>query len=169
MANHNALVAEEWRPTHHPDYDVSNLGRVRSRVVDPRGRVMRINLDSHGYGRVNFVTETPGKPQRQGTHRLVAAAFIGPCPEGQEVRHKDDNPANNEAGNLEYGTRAQNCQDAVLRGRLHMLKLDSETVRDIRCLYASGHYTQVRLAKLFGVVQSSISALIRNEKWACVQ
>lgn len=49
-------------------------------------------------------------------HQLVARAFIGPCPPGLEVRHKDGNPANNHIDNLEYGTRADNMQDRLNHG-----------------------------------------------------
>jgi len=49
-------------------------------------------------------------------HRLVAEAFI-PNPEGLPfVRHLDDNPANNAASNLAWGTRSDNGVDAVRNG-----------------------------------------------------
>lgn len=51
-------------------------------------------------------------------HRLVAHVFLSPCPPGQEVRHKDGNPANNRAWNLTYGTRRQNIGDAIRHGTL---------------------------------------------------
>jgi hypothetical protein len=38
-------------------------------------------------------------------HHLVAEAYLGPCPEGHEVHHKDDDPTNNSPGNLEYKLR----------------------------------------------------------------
>ena len=51
-------------------------------------------------------------------------AFVGPCPDGQQVRHLDGNPVNNRwapgataeeviaaGGNLIYGTPAENCED----------------------------------------------------------
>jgi hypothetical protein len=104
-------MQEEWRPTHHPDYDVSNLGRVRSRA---RGglRILRPGRSSSGYWSVAF-----GRGKSQSVHVLVAAAFIGPCPPGQECRHKDDNRANARADNLEYGKRIDNIHDMILRGR----------------------------------------------------
>lgn len=35
-------------------------------------------------------------------HRLVAAAFFGPCPEGYEVHHRDEDKTNNLPDNFEY-------------------------------------------------------------------
>ena len=56
------------------------------------------------------------------------AAFVGPYPEGMEVRHLDGDPANNRwapgneqetqaaGGNLIYGTHAENMQDMLRHG-----------------------------------------------------
>lgn len=41
-------------------------------------------------------------------HRLVCAAFIGPCPDGYQVSHLDENPANNKVDNLAYVTCKEN-------------------------------------------------------------
>ena len=70
---------------------------MRKMTVNPRGGHLQIGAD--GY-----------------VHRLVARTFIGPCPPGLEVRHKDGNPTNNHVENLEYGTRAQNMQDRLKHG-----------------------------------------------------
>ena len=51
-------------------------------------------------------------------HVLVAEAFLGPCPEGQLVRHYDDNGVNNVVWNLLYGTYKQNSED-MIRNRGH--------------------------------------------------
>ena len=42
-------------------------------------------------------------------HQLVMLTFVGPCPEGQEVRHLDGNPFNNrwEPGNRGRDTRGR--------------------------------------------------------------
>jgi hypothetical protein len=116
------MDAEVWKPTWHPWYEVSNLGRVRSWA--PQGgavkqgnptypkspRMLRPGLGSHGYPSVVF-----GRGSTQLVHRLVAEAFIGPCPEGQECRHKDDDRTNARAENLEYGTRQDNVNDMMAR------------------------------------------------------
>jgi hypothetical protein len=49
-------------------------------------------------------------------HVLVAAAFLGPCPDGQEVRHLDGDKLNNCLDNLIYGTRSENNLDTVRHG-----------------------------------------------------
>lgn len=162
-------MSEEWRPTHHPDYDVSDLGRVRSRVRrwrTPDGyKIMRCFKDTHGYPTVMFWL-----PRRMRSvhrvHCLVAVAFIGPCPIGQEVRHKDGEKENPRLDNLEYGTRSQNMLDAVKQMRLHMQKVTEHEVREIRA--AQGVIRQIDLAAAFGVSQSTISAIQRREKWACL-
>jgi len=111
------MELEEWRPTHHEYYEVSNLGRVRSWRNNRYGRgttfrILRPAPDAGGYPTVMF-----GRHNHQVVHRLVAAAFISPCPEGQECRHKDDDRANARWDNLEYGTRQENVDDMMTRGR----------------------------------------------------
>ena len=49
-------------------------------------------------------------------HSLVAEAFIGPCPEGMEVRHRNGDQTNSRLSNLTYGTHADNMQDAIRHG-----------------------------------------------------
>src|ERR1035437_4700490 len=159
---------EEWRPTHHPDYDVSDLGRVRSHVFSTF-RIMKTLPDSRGYPRVNFrVVGTPSRRKAHRVHRLVATAFIGPLPVGQECRHKDDNRLNGRLDNIEYGTHQQNCQNSVMRRPLHMIRLTVEQVEAIRHLYVTTNITQVELARMFRTGQPHISAIIRRVKWACV-
>lgn len=117
------MTDEEWRPIPgHPGYEASSLGRIRSvpRVVvncngvsqKRRGMVLRQQTAKNGY-RV-LLLGAGGSPQL--VHRLVAAAFLGPCPEGQEVRHRNGDPANSMLSNLAYGTPSRNMLDAVEHG-----------------------------------------------------
>lgn len=163
---------EEWRPTHHPDYDVSNLGRVRSRAplgrpdrASRRLRILKAAPDGKGYPKVDFYDGPVGGHR---VHQLVAAAFLGPLPFGQEVRHKNDVRTDNRDTNLEYRTHLQNCQDAVTRNRLHMQKLTVRDVLQIRELYETGEYTQKEIGNLFGVLQPIISAIVCRTKWSHV-
>lgn len=100
---------EVWKLTHDARYSVSNMGRVKS-VARGAVRILRFGY-ADGYPQVSI------QQKKIAVHRLVANAFLGPCPKGQEVRHKNDVRADPQVTNLEYGTRSQNIQDCVLRGR----------------------------------------------------
>lgn len=113
-------MIEEWRSTHHPDYDVSNMGRVRSWTN--RGKRARIGRQPiprilrpgscRGHLRVHL-----GANNGYYVHRLVATAFLGPCPDGKECMHADDDRGNNCLSNLSWGTRRQNIDDMIQRNR----------------------------------------------------
>lgn len=110
-------MRESWRQTHHPDYEVSNLGRVRSYAQrSGRGRCLAPHLlcahpDTRGY----LSLRVAGRMYR--VHTLVTAAFLGPRPSGQEVLHGDDNRVNARLTNLRYGTRSENLRECYQRGR----------------------------------------------------
>ncbi len=44
-------------------------------------------------------------------HHLVAAAFIGPRPEGMVICHNNGDPLDNRVENLRYDTQAANIED----------------------------------------------------------
>lgn len=101
--SYQALIesTEEWRTIRaHPRYDVSSLGRVRSRRGTPR--ILATWTDPAGYVKV-----TLDKVGRY-VHQLVAEAFIGPRPDGHEVDHKNRVRNDNRALNIQYLTHEQN-------------------------------------------------------------
>ncbi len=55
--------------------------------------------------------------QRKLVHQLVAMTYIGPCPEGMQIRHLDDDHTNNHWTNLAYGTAKENMADSVATGK----------------------------------------------------
>lgn len=84
-------------------YEVSNLGRVRS--------INRGILCQHdnGTGRLIVRLSIPNKkPKNYKVHRLVAIAFVPNPKNYPEINHKDENPKNNCASNLEWCTRKYN-------------------------------------------------------------
>ena len=62
------------------------------------------------------ITAYVGKRITLRVHQLVALAFLGPVPDGMQVRHKDRNPSNNRPSNLEYGTPQDNSDDMIKHG-----------------------------------------------------
>ena len=106
---------ERWLPVvgYEGLYEASDLGRIKSLPRNTtRGGILKQSQGKDGRFRVHLTKH--GKQPCFLVHRLVAAAFLGPRPEGMDdTRHLDGNPANNKAANLAYGTRADNMDDMV--------------------------------------------------------
>jgi hypothetical protein len=102
-----------------------------------------------------------GKAQHQNVHRLVAEAFLGPCPKHHQVNHKDLNKENNVLENLEYVTHAGNQQHAIrLLGKWHKpwnAKLTQEQVGELCEMRSRGASLSV-LAYHFDVSAAAIYA-----------
>lgn len=117
------VMTGAWRSVEgFPYYEINSSGQVRS--IDrkvwggprmgfylKRGRILKPGIASHGYPTVSL-----GRRNSRTLHSLVAEAFLGPCPQGCEVRHKDGNRQNPRLENLEYGTRSDNMKDAAKHG-----------------------------------------------------
>ncbi len=118
---------ETWKPVsgYVGYYEVSDQGRVRSvdrmiwhncgREVLYRGRVLRQKMMPRGHRQVTLSRD--GDQRTVLVHRLVLEAFVGPAPEGTEGLHWDDDPGNNRASNLRWGTRSENIADRIRNGR----------------------------------------------------
>lgn len=114
------LEKEIWKPFIYKGnpttIEVSNLGRIRRTT----GKPVSISITYDGYVRTSV-------SYNNRLHRLVALTFI-PNPENKEtVNHIDGNKANNKVSNLEWATRKENMNHAVLN--------DQWTNKRNLCLY----------------------------------
>lgn len=116
---------EEWRdvPGYEGLYAVSDSGQVKSlaRTIEGKRsrrveeRLLKPMVAQGGHLQVEL--RSGGLPRWvPKIHQLVLLAFVGPYPEGMEVRHLDGDPANNRLDNLRYGTRSENMYDRVRHG-----------------------------------------------------
>lgn len=78
------------------------------------GKLLSGNMLTIGYLVVTL--RDNGKTKTRYIHHLVAETFIGPRPDGMEVRHLNDIKTDNRLVNLTYGTRTENCQDRLRNG-----------------------------------------------------
>jgi len=170
---------EEWRYVvgFEGRYEISDKGNVRSLL--PRNRVARRPPPRRT---IRFVRGIAGqylgahlqgedKKVRVWTiHRMVAEAFIGQRPPGNDVRHLDGNPLNNNVENLSYGTRAENMADAVRHGVMqhgsqrHNAKLMDLDVVHIRQLVWSG-LPRKDVATMYGIGRTQVLRIILRDQW----
>jgi hypothetical protein len=110
----------EWRPVvgHEMNYQVSSDGQVRSRRrKGARGGLLN-PMRAHS-GHLFVSLHKNNVRTGRSVHQIVAVAFIGPRPNGMEVRHLDGNPTNNRISNICYGSRSENQFDKVRHGAHH--------------------------------------------------
>ncbi len=136
-----------------------------------RTKPIKPTPDSTGY--LCFSYYKDGIKTTMKVHRFVAMIFLSDkSDQGLEVLHYDGNPLNNSLENLRWGTRKENCADAIrhgtlgeARGERHgMSKLTEDDVMQIRDLRALG-LTQREIGYLFGVNQSQINRILRGKRW----
>lgn len=110
----------EWRPVvgYEGIYEVSPAGQVRSvpRRGKTRGMILKPKPRKQRSGHLLLNLRRDGVMKTKTVHRIVAAAFLGPCPDGLQVRHVDGDPTNNAVTNLAYGTSSENRLDSVRHG-----------------------------------------------------
>lgn len=117
--------------------------------------------DQTGYGQISINNRT------RNTHRIAYEEFVGPIPKGLQVLHRCDNPSCVRIDHLFLGTQKDNMADMAQKGRRGAprppSKLSDLDVRWIRRCYANKDATQRRLARAFGVNQSTISLLVNRK------
>ena len=161
---------EEWKgiPT-LPDFQASSLGRIRRvhhrKNSGDSGLITQRPISS-GVGYLVVSLSFRGKTSTKLVHRLVAEAFLGVCPKGKEVNHRDSNKGNNTKDNLEYVTRSENLiHSGAYRGeRNSNSKLTEARVRHIRQLHNEG-LGYKRLAKHFGLPWSLVRSVASGKTW----
>lgn len=179
MADESLNPSEEiWKPIEgFPDYDVSSLGRVRSwrayrgigRRATPRiiGDIPAFTKSGRPKTTTNYLRSPSGEAEAFATHRLVLAAFVGPCPEGMEGCHWDGNPFNNRLDNLRWDTRKANIADARRHGTHSSVTRSPLTAADVLEIRAAPSKWGVltRLGRRFGVGASAILKIRRRQAW----
>ena len=157
---------ETWKPVPgFASYQVSDLGRVKS-FARGRPRILKPQPVKRGQLQVQL-----GRKVHRYVHRLVLETFVGPCPDGMQGCHEDDEPSNNVLSNLRWDTQLGNMADKIRngkqpRGEEHsQSKLGLEDVKAIKGMLKRGD-GQTGIAKLFDVDQSTVSHIATGRNWS---
>lgn len=115
-------MEEQWKEIEgFPGYEISNLGMVRSYIINGGIRktpyILKPRLNPNGYLFVNLHIGHHISKSKY-IHKLVAMAFIQnphnfPC-----VNHKDENKCNNMADNLEWCSYKYNANYGTAKYRI---------------------------------------------------
>lgn len=118
-------TTEAWKsiPGYEGLYEMSTFGRLKSlsrTVRGPKGPRIMVTKILKGYirgdGYVVHRLRKDGEEHRWYAHALVLHTFVGPRPEGMDIRHLDGDPSSNHLNNLAYGTRSENMLDTLRHG-----------------------------------------------------
>ena len=165
---------ERWLPVVGFEgwYEISDWGRLK-RAMSGKGtfvgRILCGGLDKDGYRYTSLSID--GIAHKVKIHRLVMAAFVGPCPEGKEVNHKDGDKTNNYVENLEYITHRENNIHALNtglrtspRGEAHChSKVTEKDVHEIR--RSHGEKSNKEIAERFGITKPAVCHIVSRRNW----
>lgn len=149
-------------PDYEDCYQVSNLGKVKSKdkIISVngnilnykrkrRGRLLKFYTNSSGYLCVTLSKENQSKNFL--IHRLVMISFFGNS--NLEVNHINGNKNDNSLKNLEWSTRKENQNHALLTG-LRKLKFSKQKINEIISEYLSNDVSVRSLAKKHNISYS---------------
>ena len=115
-------------------YQVSNIGNIRNIKT---GKYLKVQTYKTGYCYIDLYNN--GQPKKYLIHRLVAQAFIPNPYNLPYVNHKDCNPLNNNANNLEWCTQQYNVNYGDCR--------EKQACKTRKCIYGinvmTGNKTQI--------------------------
>lgn len=162
--------SERWKPMPGaPDYWISTENRVWSGI---KHKFINGSPTKHGY--TDFSLKCDGKRVRKNLHKALAEAFIPNPNNYPEVRHMNDNPADNWLDNLRWGTQADNVRDCINNGHFRYFSDEdiakaNETRRTpivaVRLRDGEKHFfiSQQEASRQLGIDQSSVNAVIRGK------
>lgn len=153
-------------------YQISDSGRVftKRRLDGNRiiyGRELIPTITSDGYLKVTLTKDSVSK--KFYIHRLVATQFIENKNNLPQVNHKDGNKLNNSVSNLEWCTKTENQNHAVLNNLMQhgedrpSAKLTEAQVLEIYKL--KGIMRAQDIADIYGVSKNTINCILRGSKW----
>jgi hypothetical protein len=156
-------------------YEISSLGRARSlprrTVSGVRGGQILTPTPHGNSGYLAVGVSEDGAHANLELHRMVALAFLGPCPAGQIVRHGPNGKLDNRLSELCYGTLSENgWTDRIRDGSLDLgtdlpwTKMTEAIVMECRQRNAEGE-TQTALALEFGVSAAAMQKALTGESW----
>ncbi len=174
-------MTTEWRPVvgYEGLYEVSSEGQVRRLARDvsmptrwggqqvrhvPGGILKPICREKSC-----VVALSNGAAKAMRVHRVVMAAFVGPCPDGMETCHNNGDFTDNRLENLRYDTHSSNVRDSIRHGTFRgkvgpRAKISFDDAVRIRERRAAGESSRA-LACEYGLSIGNVFKIVRGAIW----
>ena len=137
---------------------------IRQRVmIDPVTGCWnwQLYITPKGYGRAYY------RSRSQRAHKLAYTVFVGPVPDGLQLRHQCHNNSCCNPAHLLVGTAQDNRDDDKRDGHQHgTAKLTAAQVAEIKRLLALRVYTHRQIGTMFGMSQQAIGNISRGQTWS---
>lgn len=148
-------------------YEISDTGEA----FGQRGQKLKLDRIKGGY--LRFRPMVNGKMHMMLVHRAVLLAFEGDPPDDERIFacHRDGDSQHNWIGNLYWGTYEDNWADRIKHGndgrgsKNGRSKVTMDMAIELRRRYATGNYTYVQLARMFGISPSQANKIGRELYW----
>jgi len=177
------MEKETWKTVpKFEDYQVSNLGRVRSKdnYVNTwngkrfaKGRILKPDISYAGYRRVKLRRNQ--RTYRYSVARLVKLVFDPNIYHNSlEVNHLDGDKSNNKLSNLQWCTKSENEKHAFknklkipVRGEKHPAsKYSANFIRAVRNEYQSNPtISHQKLADKYGMDKRHVTDILNRKRW----
>lgn len=183
------IEGEIWLdcPEYEKVYQVSNLGRVRSKPIfirhdgifgDENGYIKHVKIKNQTVNRYGYLTTKlcyDGKCRRLTIHRLVAKAFLTNENNYNQVNHINGNKFDNRLDNLEWVSASQNIQHAYdtglmtsehMQGSKHFnAKVNEEDVIEMRRLYDNKEMKIKQISEKYNIGVSTTYDICKRKTW----
>ena len=160
-------IPEEWRPVAgFPNYEISNLGRLRNSKYD---KIQRQHVRKNGYIYGNLSLN--GKPHSITIHSLVFKAFIGYVPRGFVINHKNSIRTDNRASNLHAVTQSVNALHAHSLSKTRVELCNNHASRedfireDFRIIFNTmkeNNFSKIKTSKALGISRWGLEEKIQR-------
>lgn len=146
------------------EYLVSEDGRVWSEKTQ---KFLSPSKERGGYLKVTISNKGKSFPFR--LHRIVAEVFIENPNNYSQVNHIDNDVTDNNVNNLEWCSPLMNSQHTSRQKRQAIgiksgrHKLNKQQILEIKELIATNELTNLKIAKLYNISESYVSAIKLNK------
>jgi len=153
------MSTETWKPIEGFDnYEISSKGRIAKR------NILKPGTSNSGYPYVILSKE--GKTHYRYVHILLMQTYKGKPPADKPiVLHLDDDPANIELSNMVYGSKKDNTQDCIEKGRfsnkavsIQQISLDGDIIKTYKSVYEAWKLTGISYLTILGASKRGIIA-----------